>query len=144
MADRLARRGMPHPESCVLCDQQDESIQHILIGCVFAKQVWFNLLHKVGLSSLAPQADDNSFEDWWVKTDRLALSIFKKGVNSLIILGAWMIWKQRNDVVFNGASPNVQRTLSLIVDEVHLWSLAGAQELARLPVAEVAGGVAEP
>lgn len=30
-ADRLAHRGMDHPERCVLCDQEEESIQHILI-----------------------------------------------------------------------------------------------------------------
>jgi hypothetical protein len=66
-ADRLARRELPHPTCCVLCDQVEEDIQHILVGCVFAKQVWFQMLSKVGLSALAPQATDTSFEDWWIK-----------------------------------------------------------------------------
>lgn len=34
-ADRLAKRGLPHPEACPLCDQVDETHQHILIGCLF-------------------------------------------------------------------------------------------------------------
>lgn len=106
---------------------------HVLIGCVFSKQLWFHLLNKVGLSILAPQADDFSFHEWWIKTDKLAPSIFQRGVKSLIILGAWMIWKQPNDGVFNGASPNVQRTLSLIEEESQLWCPAGARELAQLP-----------
>ena len=110
-------------------------IQHILIGCVFAKQVWFQMLSKVGLSVLAPQAADTSFEDWCIKIDKLAPTVFRKGINSLIILGAWMIWKQRNDCVFNGVSTNVQRILTHIEEEAHLWCLAGARELARLPVA---------
>ena len=134
-ADRLARRGLAHPTCCVLCDQVEEDIQHIIIGCVFAKQVWFQMLSKVGLSVLAPQAADTSFEDWWIKVDKLAPTVFRKGINSLIILGAWMIWKQRNDCVFNGASPNVQRILTHIEEEAHLWCLAGARELAWLPVA---------
>lgn len=33
-ADRLAKRGLPHP-SCVLCDQ-GEHIQHIIIEYVFS------------------------------------------------------------------------------------------------------------
>jgi hypothetical protein len=33
--DRLAKRGLPHPEVCPLCDQVDETHQHILIGCLF-------------------------------------------------------------------------------------------------------------
>jgi len=33
-ADRLARRGLTHPDRCLLCDQEEENIQHLLIGCV--------------------------------------------------------------------------------------------------------------
>jgi hypothetical protein len=58
-ADRLARRGLPHPAKCLLCDQEQESIQHLLIGCVFARQFWFYLLQRVGLHSLMPQPDDS-------------------------------------------------------------------------------------
>lgn len=53
-ADRLARRGRPHPESCPLCDQAAESIQHLLINCVVALEVWFHALAKVGLQNIAP------------------------------------------------------------------------------------------
>ena len=34
--DRLARRGLPHPEFCPLCDQEEETIDHLLVHCVFA------------------------------------------------------------------------------------------------------------
>ncbi|GJN34910.1 hypothetical protein PR202_gb23618 [Eleusine coracana subsp. coracana] len=37
-ADHLAKRGLPHPERCGLCDQEEESMQHLLIGCVVAKK----------------------------------------------------------------------------------------------------------
>ena len=55
-ADRLVRRGLPHPSECPLCDQEDEDIQHLPIGCVSARQFWYSLLHRVGLSILTPQA----------------------------------------------------------------------------------------
>ena len=29
-ADRLQKRGLPHPEHCPLCDQDDETVQHLL------------------------------------------------------------------------------------------------------------------
>lgn len=43
-ADRLARRGLPHHERCVLCDQGEENINHLLLSCVFARDFWFKIL----------------------------------------------------------------------------------------------------
>jgi len=63
-ADRLARRNLPHPARCPLCDQVEEDIQHLLVGCVFARQFWFDLLRQVGLAVLAPQPCDTSFDEW--------------------------------------------------------------------------------
>jgi hypothetical protein len=37
-ADRLAKRGLPHPLACPLWDQEGETIQHLLMSCV-ARQV---------------------------------------------------------------------------------------------------------
>ena len=49
-ADRLARRGLPHPEQCLLCDQEEEAINHLLVSCVFTRQFWFFLSILVSIS----------------------------------------------------------------------------------------------
>ena len=33
-ADRLARRGLDHPTRCLHCDQDSETINHLLVDCV--------------------------------------------------------------------------------------------------------------
>ena len=100
-ADRLARRGLDHPDHCPLCDQEDETIQHILTSCVFAREIWFRVLSLVGLQQLTPSQDDLVFQEWW----RLALTRVseqqQKGFNSLVILVAWWLWKYRNACVFD-------------------------------------------
>jgi hypothetical protein len=53
-SDRLQKKGMDHPERCPLCDQDQETLDHMLIGCVFAREFWFKLLHQVNLQLLAP------------------------------------------------------------------------------------------
>ena len=45
------------------------------------------------------------------------------------MLGAWTIWKVRNDCVFNGATPTITTALTRAREEAHLWSLAGAKGL---------------
>ena len=85
---RLARSATPSsPGPMCLCDQ--ESIQHLLISCVFTRQFWFELLQS-GLALLAPQVD-SSFDAWWHKAALIVSGDAQKGLNSLIILDAWTI-----------------------------------------------------
>jgi hypothetical protein len=56
----------------------------------------------------------------------------KKGLNSIIILVAWSIWNHRNCCVFDGITPSLNGVLSLIGEEIFLWSLAGARGISHL------------
>jgi hypothetical protein len=40
-----------------------------------------------------------------------------RGFNSLVLLGAWILWKEKNNIVFNGVSPRLDRALLLAQDE---------------------------
>jgi len=132
-ADRLARRGLPHPESCPLCDQEDETIDHLLVHCVFAREFWFRLFRQVGLHNLSPQPSELSFHAWWEKVSSSFVDgLMRQGVNSLIILGAWTIWNHRNGCVFDGANPNLAGALIIAGEERRMWSAAGARGLSFL------------
>jgi hypothetical protein len=131
-SDRLARRGLPHPERCPLCDQAAETIDHLLIGCVFTREFWFRFLSQVGLQSLSPQPTELSFLDWWDRVTSATSDINSHGINSLIILGAWTVWTHRNRCVFDGAAPDIGRVLIIAREERKLWSLAGARGISLL------------
>jgi hypothetical protein len=104
--DRLAKRGLNHPEKCPLCDQEDETLDHLLVTCSFSREFWYLLLRKFGLHSLAPQPNVGSYLVWW-----------EKRTCSLIILGAWILWNHRNKCVFDGYSPNVIMSLRAADEE---------------------------
>ena len=131
-ADRLAKRGLPHPEACPLCDQAPETIHHLLVGCVFSRQVWVLIFQHLGLIHLAPESPETRFFGWWRKTFLAVPKEMRKGLNSLIILVAWEIWKHRNDCVFEKARPNTQEVLRAINTEGRLWCMAGASKLQEL------------
>jgi hypothetical protein len=128
-ADRLARRGLPHPSVCPLCDQEEETIQHLLISCVFARQFWYFLLSRSGLPNLSPDNVICSLDDWWSRAVEKIPRDLQSGFNSLVILGAWSLWRHRNDCVFNGRSPSLASALTLAGDELRMWCSAGAKGL---------------
>jgi hypothetical protein len=128
-ADRLARKGLSHPDRCPLCEQEDETINHLLSACMFARQFWYDLLACFGMPAAVPQAHNVGFYSWWQQArDRLHTSV-QRGFDSLVVLGAWTIWMARNDAVFNGIAPRVDRALLLAWEEADLWILAGAKGL---------------
>ncbi|WVZ64709.1 hypothetical protein U9M48_014190 [Paspalum notatum var. saurae] len=83
-------------------------------------------------SSLAPTNEDGSFAMWWQFGSQRVGSEARKGFNSIVLLGAWSLWKHRNTCVFDGASPSLDRVLLLAKEEAQFWSLAGARGISSL------------
>lgn len=129
-ADRLARRGLDHPDQCSLCDQEDKTVQHLLVSCVFSRDIWYQVLSLVGLQRFTPRHNDEVFQNWWRTVETRVPKQQRAGFNSLVILlVAWWMWKHRNACVFYGTSPSTQRTIQDIKDEATMWCMAGARGL---------------
>jgi hypothetical protein len=60
---------------------------------VFAREFWYHLLSQVNLQFLAPQPEDMSFVVWWSLAAGQISGVARRGLNTLIILGAWTLWK---------------------------------------------------
>nr|ACF87105.1 unknown [Zea mays] len=128
-SDRLEMRGLDHPVSCLFCDQEQETIQHILCSCVFARQFWHSILFGLNVGNLSPSRDEISFADWWRKTSKKIHKSKRKGMNSIIILGAWCLWIHRNKAVFDGETPSLSSIRCVFLDEIGCWITAGAKHL---------------
>jgi hypothetical protein len=79
------------PEKCPLSDQMEETMNHLLVTCVFSRQFWFNLLRQVQLQDLTPQPDSNSFMEWWGNLNNQVTGPTKKGLNSIINHHPWCL-----------------------------------------------------
>jgi len=115
-ADRLAKRGLDHPPKCQLCDQEDETLDHLLVSCVFSRMFWFQLLRTFDLQMLAPQLGLSSMS-WWEEASSSVRGLVRKGLNSLIALGAYIIWNHRNKCVFDNWNPNVSLAIRMALEE---------------------------
>jgi hypothetical protein len=103
-ADRLQRKGLPHPMVCPLCDQEQETILHLLCSCSFARQFWHIIFSALRIGHLTPTKEAGSFVDWWDKVQRRVYKQIRKGIHSLIILGTWCLWLHRNKAVFDDST----------------------------------------
>jgi hypothetical protein len=138
-ADRLQKRGLPHPEACPFCDQEQETVKHLLTSCVFTRQFWHSILSPFGMGHLTPGPEDTAFADLWKKVAIQVHKNYRKGVNSAIILGAWCLWLHLNKVISEGESPTIGKVHRSFLDELSLWVLAGAKHLGSLGLAAALG-----
>jgi hypothetical protein len=56
---------MDHLDCCPLCEQEDETIQPLLVSCVFAREVWFLILSIINLQQLTRSTTEQIFQGWW-------------------------------------------------------------------------------
>jgi hypothetical protein len=61
-----------------------------------------------------------------------ANGLVREGLDSLVILGSWIIWKNRNRAIFYGGSPSLPLIMEQAREERRSWEIAGAKGLSFL------------
>jgi hypothetical protein len=109
-SERRKRHGLQDDDVCAMCDQAPETVAHLFVGCVFSREVWYKLLEPLGLSSLMPM-DEPDLGQWWIsqrgRLDRASRPLF----DTLVLLIAWTVWKERNNRVFGRRASSVMQVV---------------------------------
>jgi len=130
-SDRRKRHGLQDGDECALCNQESETCEHLFLGCDFARQVWFEMLRPLQLSALV-LGDDGDIADWWLLQRRRVDKASRPLFDSLLLLVAWSIWKERNARVFGRAPAPASAVAASAFAEGEEWALAGFAPLAAL------------
>ncbi|XP_066391720.1 uncharacterized protein [Miscanthus floridulus] len=130
-AERRKRRGLQLDVACALCDQLDETTDHLICSCVYAREVWSCLLHSLGSLATAPQ-QDSSLLDWWLLGRATLPQALRRSFDSLVLPVSWCLWKERNRRTFDHRSLMPPELLCCILDEANAWIGAGYGCLALL------------
>jgi hypothetical protein len=91
--------GCRSAEACFSWLQEKDTVDHVLMQCPCARQVWFSCLITAGLNIVYPQRD-STLEAWWDAACELVHKRDRRGFETLIILTALSLWKQRNARAF--------------------------------------------
>lgn len=130
-AERRYRHGLQDSDSCALCDQCSESLDHLLLGCVYSRELWSAVLGKLNLHHLIQDQQDCIFV-WWLQARKSVPKVARAGFDSLFLLIGWSIWKERNARTFGGQSCSPMGLLASILDEAREWNVAGYRSLSAL------------
>jgi hypothetical protein len=69
---------------------------------------------------------------WWRWLGNQVYRMAGERVNSLVILGAWTLWKHRNSCVFDRNMLYVDFAVRIADQDREKWELAGARKLSWL------------
>ena len=130
-AERRKSHGLQLQAACALCDQHDETTDHLLCSCVYAREVWSRLLQPFGFHGAAPQ-QTSTLLDWWQLGRTSLPQVLRRSFDSMVLLATWCLWKERNRQTFDRRSRTPSELLSIIMEEADAWIGAGFGSLALL------------
>lgn len=84
-AECRKRHGLQIDDSYIMCLQASETLDHIVLGCVFSRDVWHRLLSRIGLAALAAIHNVDIFV-WWSWARQRVPRTCRKGFDSLVML----------------------------------------------------------
>jgi hypothetical protein len=119
----LAFRGVikpPESKACILCQRSDESTTHLLLHCSFASSVWYALFSWLGFSFILPPDLSIGF------ASMAGLGGSKRRKTALLLLWQvtiWVIWRTRNDRLFNNKEASVIDVVDSIKHLTWRWYL---------------------
>uniref|UniRef100_A0A8I6WSB2 Reverse transcriptase zinc-binding domain-containing protein n=1 Tax=Hordeum vulgare subsp. vulgare TaxID=112509 RepID=A0A8I6WSB2_HORVV len=80
--ERLARHGLQHHPRCLLCNQEPETLRHLLLECRFTHEAWHETLAWLRIPAPIP-SHDPSLMDWWMHAKENTPRILHKALKSV-------------------------------------------------------------
>ncbi|KAG2589482.1 hypothetical protein PVAP13_5NG362481 [Panicum virgatum] len=131
-AARRKRYNLQDDDSCGACFQLSETISHILVGCVYAREVWSNLLRRWNWLRLAAGLSTHlEFTDWRSWSRKQVHGDDRKAFDTLLVLVVWLLWKERNNSIFQNSNMLASDLVLRIIEEGKAWAYAGFRHLQK-------------
>ncbi|XP_059076472.1 uncharacterized protein LOC131875810 [Cryptomeria japonica] len=110
--------GINGPSRCILCQEQEETVNHLLLHCKFSSHYWWHFMRKLRIFGPFP----SGLDEWFLEWSKLeGNAIFADLLYILPSLLMWEIWKEKNRRIFQGKEMSLMTLCGKI--ENHLSKL---------------------
>jgi hypothetical protein len=131
----LLKKHVVDTAVCGACAQMEETPEHVIMRCQFAKDFW----QRIGLTpSLLSSGGLNDFHNVQCPSN-----IPQKHFATFIALCCWHLWKRRNGVIFRSERAGHQQMLAACISEAKLWKSRLPKKDRELAVGLISGSAYE-
>ena len=107
----LHRKNVLPDCTCEVCNEDDETPEHIISGCNLGKQFW----EKLGATSMVGISVTN------IHRTTPPNGVPKEGYSAFIALACWQLWKARNATVFREERHNITQVFAACKASAEQW-----------------------
>jgi hypothetical protein len=118
--DNLKRRGMVLAGWCCMCKNADESVDHLLLHCGAARQLWSFVFQFVGIEWVIPSRVLELLFGWWNWFGKRSSAVWNLIPSCLM----WTIWRERNTRTFENQETPMAKLIELFFTTLYDWSRA--------------------
>lgn len=118
--DVLRRRNIGCTMGCVVCGSTGiELARHLMFQCSYTVQIWRGLEEELGIRILTT---GQTVQEIWLNSMQLQSNRYwKKNRSVLLSATCWLIWKNRNAIVFNDRRMLPRMLVQRIIHEFQMW-----------------------
>ncbi|KAK3212019.1 hypothetical protein Dsin_016725 [Dipteronia sinensis] len=118
VADVLHRFGVGVSLVCKLCNNENETLNHVFLHYAWSRKVWYHCLNRWEVSSCS----NEDIKGWWENWNGLCLSPRKSRIWDLMFFATvWKIWEMRNATVFRDIKACVWQAIDKVKFRMAWW-----------------------
>jgi hypothetical protein len=120
--DNLCYRGVIGPDEigCSMCAEEVETSNHLFLHCGFAANVWYSINRWLGVMVILPL---NLALSYVMLVGSGTIKKRKKGYSLVWLAYIWVMWRMRNDFIFNNKAATVDEIVDSIQRISRQWYL---------------------
>lgn len=117
--DHLQRRGQNLANRCILCMEEEESINQIFIHCLMGRGMWYFFLSHFQIPWVFPMFFNELILGWWLSGLRSFHQDIWCALPRAICQG---LWKERNNRIFENNHQSQSKLEVFIYNTLFEWA----------------------
>ena len=116
--DNLRKRRVLIIDWCCMCKSSGESVNHLLLHCPLAQDLWNLVFTLFGISWVMPRGVEDLFACWFgIRGNPNSGAIWKAAPHCLM----WCLWRERNSRTFSGEEQLVPKLKFSFLQSIFEW-----------------------